>query len=398
MVERVCGVPVAVLTGQEEARLAAYGIVAGVERADGIVGDLGGGSLELTDVTGKRVGLGESLPLGGLRLRATSKSSLKAARQVVKDALDGSKVIRRLAGRTFYAVGGTWRSLARLHMRQCGYPLHVMHQYRIPADDLADFLKVLTRGSLDAVAGIEVVSRQRQALLPYGAVVLAELLRDGRPQDVVVSALGLREGLLYTQLSEDEQRADPLLSAARELAVLRARSPAHAEELIPWTGEAMHALGLDETAEEQRLRAGACLLADIGWRAHPDYRGEQSFNIIANAGFVGVDHPGRVYLALSVYYRHSGLAEGELGPGLRELAPTRYRERARALAAIFRVGYLVSASMPGIIPRTRIRRAGGDLHLVLPADLAALGGPRLEARLKQLAAIGGFGSAIAVEG
>ena len=120
----------------------------------------------------------------------------------------------------------------------------------------------------------------------------------------------------------------------------------------------MAALGIEENAEDKRLRAAACLLADIGWRAHPDYRGEQSLNIISNAAFVGIDHPGRAYLALAVYYRHAGLSDEELGPGIRELAPLRYRERARALAAAFRVGYLVSGAVEGVLPRTTLRRSG----------------------------------------
>ena len=162
------------------------------------------------------------------------------------------------------------------------------------------------------------------------------------------------------------------MSAARELDLLRSRSPAHGEELIPWTAPAMAALGLEENEEEKRLRAAACLLADIGWRAHPDYRGEQSLNIITNAAFVGIDHPGRAYLALAIYYRHAGLTEEELGAGIRELAPLRYRESARALAGAFRVAYLVSGAVEGVLPRTKMRRKGGSLELVLPGELADL--------------------------
>jgi exopolyphosphatase/guanosine-5'-triphosphate,3'-diphosphate pyrophosphatase len=282
-------------------------------------------------------------------------------------------------------------------MHDSGYPLHVMHEYRIDPDELGDFLQVLIRGPLDQVPGINVVSKQRQALLPYGAAVLAEVLRAGRPRSVSISALGLREGLLYSKLAPGERGADPLLAAARELSLLRSRSPAHGEELVAWTGEALAALGLEETEEETRLRAAACLLADIGWRAHPDYRGEQSLNIISNAAFVGIDHPGRAFLALAVYYRHAGMSEEELGPGIKEIAPLRYREGARALAGAFRVAYLVSGAVAGVLPRTAIRRRGAAIELVLPPDLADLWGPRPESRLRQFAALGGFTAAVAFE-
>jgi exopolyphosphatase/guanosine-5'-triphosphate,3'-diphosphate pyrophosphatase len=147
----------------------------------------------------------------------------------------------------------------------------------------------------------------------------------------------------------------------------------------------MKTSGLDETGEEKRLRHAACLLADIGWRAHPDYRGEQSLNIIAHAAFVGIDHPSRAYLALSIYYRHVGLVEDELSPRLRELASTRMLDRARVLGAAMRVGYLVSAAMPGVLPRSPIAVEHGKLVLRLPGDLAPLAGERLFNRLRQLA-------------
>jgi exopolyphosphatase/guanosine-5'-triphosphate,3'-diphosphate pyrophosphatase len=394
--ESICATAVTILTGPEEARIAALGIVAGFEHPDGVAGDLGGGSLELVDVSGPQVGLGETLPLGGLRLQGDAGGSLKTARDIARKALEASAVTATMKGRTFYAIGGTWRSLARLHMHDSGYPLHVMHEYQMDGDELSDFLKVLIRGPLDQVPGINVVSKQRQALLPFGAIVLSELLRAGRPGSVSISALGLREGLLFSKLSPEERDADPLLSAAMELCVLRSRSPAHAGELIPWTGEALAALGLEESGEEMRLRAAACLLADIGWRAHPDYRGEQSLSIISNAAFVGIDHPGRAYLALAIYYRHAGLSEDELGPGLREITPLRVREAARALAGAFRVAYLISATVEGILPKTRIEREGDKLTLVLPPDLADLRGARLESRLRQFATLGGLSYGIEV--
>jgi exopolyphosphatase/guanosine-5'-triphosphate,3'-diphosphate pyrophosphatase len=147
----------------------------------------------------------------------------------------------------------------------------------------------------------------------------------------------------------------------------------------------MASSGLDEPAEEKRLRHAACLLADIGWRAHPDYRGEQSLNIIAHAAFVGIDHPSRAFLALAVFFRHVGLIDDELSPRLRELATPRMLDRARVLGAAMRVGYLVSAAMPGVLPRTPMKVEQGRLVLDLRGEFAALAGERLFNRLKQLA-------------
>ncbi len=396
-VEALTGVETRLLSGPEEARLSALGVMSGIHLPNGIAGDLGGGSLEVVDVRGQKIGVGETFPLGGLRLEETAEKSVKKAEKIAADVLAASAVLRRGAGRPFYAIGGTWRSLARLHMRQKAYPLHIMHEYAIPADEALEFCRMVARRDADSLDSIEAVSRNRRTLLPYGAIVLGELIRIARPSAIVISALGVREGLLYDLLDKETRRQDPLIAAADELATLRSRSPRHVRELGPWTGQAIAALGLEETPEEQRLRIAACLLADIGWRGHPDYRGEQSLNLIAHGAFIGIDHPSRAYLALSNYYRHEGIGEEDLSSRIRELATTRLMERARALGAALRVAYLITGAMPGVLPRTRIETRERAMRLVLPPDLADLGGTRLMRRLGAFAKLGGFEPVVVIE-
>jgi exopolyphosphatase / guanosine-5'-triphosphate,3'-diphosphate pyrophosphatase len=383
--QRICGTKIEVISGKREAELSALGVVSGFHRPDGLVGDLGGGSLELTDIHGHRVHAGVTLPLGGLALQDVSKKSLKRAEKLVKKALGETRLLEGGKGRSFYAIGGTWRALARLHMWQKGYPLHVMHGYVIPAKEAFDFSGLVHRVDAETLSQIEVVADARRPLLAYAALVLEHLIAAARPKDIVISALGVREGLLYSMLDAEERRKDPLIAAAQELNVLRSRSPAHGQELITWTDRFMASTGLEETAEERRLRHAACLLADIGWRAHPDYRGEQSLNIIANAAFVGIDHPGRAYLALAVFFRHVGLLDEELSPRLRELASTRMLDRARVLGAALRVAYLVSASTTGVLPKTPMAVERGRLVLRFENGLKTLAGERVFVRLRQLA-------------
>ena len=387
--ERICGCKIDVLSGKREAELSALGVVSGFHRPDGIVGDLGGGSLELTEVHGHRIKGGVTLPLGGLALQDVSAKSIKKAERIVKKALDDARLLEGGAGRTFYAIGGTWRALARLHMWQTGYPLHVMHGYRLPAKEASDFSSLVHRVDPEMLSQIEVVTDARRPLLAYAALVLEYLVRTARPKDVVISALGVREGLLYSMLDPREREKDPLIAAASELNLLRSRSPAHGEELTAWTDRFMASSGIEETADERRLRHAACLLADIGWRAHPDYRGEQSLNIIANAAFVAIDHPSRAYIALAVFFRHVGLVDEELSPRLRELASTRVLDRARVLGAALRVAYLVSASMPGVLPKTPMLVERGRLVLRFDNGLKALAGERVFIRLRQLARLVG---------
>jgi exopolyphosphatase/guanosine-5'-triphosphate,3'-diphosphate pyrophosphatase len=383
--EKVCRVSIEVLSGKREANLAALGVIASIHEPDGIAGDLGGGSLELVDVRGGDVGIGVTLPFGGLALADLAAHSLKKAGKLVEAALEKEPLLKALAGRTFYAIGGTWRAFARLHMRQTGYPLHVMHGYSLSAREALEFSELVQRVDPETLDHIESVAKPRRELLPYGALVLGEILRIGRPKRMIVSALGVREGLLFELLDEAVRREDPLIAAANDLNVLRSRSPRHGEELIGWTDAFMQSTGIDETAEEKRLRHAACLLADIGWRAHPEYRGEQSLNIISHAAFVGIDHPGRAFLALAVFYRHAGLGADEPSPHVRELATTRILDRARILGAALRVAYLVSASMPRVLPKAPLNVEKGKLVLRLEGKLSALEGERLFNRVRQLA-------------
>lgn len=385
--EDILGVPIRVLSGREEANYSALGIISAFHRPDGIAGDLGGGSLELVEVSGETIGDGITLPLGGLRLQDMSKGSPADAAKIARAELKRAEFLAGGHDRTFYCVGGTWRNLARLHMNATSYPLNVMHYYEMGVESSAAFLNQVAEGDISRMKGLDRISKTRRALLPYGAAVLREIIDAMQPQKLVVSALGVREGYLYSLLSKEAQRADPLISAAEELALLRSRSYTHAQELAQWTGEAFAAFGVEETEEDARYRRAACLLADIGWRAHPEYRGTQSLNIIAHASFIGVDHPGRAFLGLVNLFRHEGVYEDDISPTMKTLAGERHLERARILGALLRVVYVFSASMPGLMPRLKWKQRDETLQLVVPASHAALMGERPEGRLGQLAKV-----------
>ncbi|MDZ5696865.1 Ppx/GppA phosphatase family protein [Chelativorans sp. M5D2P16] len=388
--EDILGTKIRVLSGREEAGYSAFGIISGFHKPNGIVGDLGGGSLELVDLEGETLGEGITLPLGGLRLRQMAGSSLNEAAGIAATELSRAPWLEHGAGRTFYCVGGTWRNLARLHMYTNRYALPVMHHYELDPQADSGFLKRVAAGETGKMRGIQRISKNRRALLPYGATVLLELMRVARPSKIVISATGVREGYLYSLLKEEERRTDPLLSAAEELALLRSRSITHARELAEWTGTAFAALGIEESEDDARYRRAACLLADIGWRAHPEYRGTQSLNIISHGSFSGIDHPGRAFIALANLFRHEGLFDDALSPEMRALAGPHYVERARLLGGLLRVVYLLTASMPGIIPQLKWeKRADGTLALLLPRSHAALMGERPHGRMAHLARVAG---------
>ena len=168
----------------------------------------------------------------------------------------------------------------------------------------------------------------------------------------MVSVYGVREGLALFQAAAQEDGNDALLSSCWDFARRYARSPAHELELCDWTDQIFGKTGLPESDEEKRLRYAACLLADIGWRAHPDYRAERSLGMISQAAFVGIDHPGRVFLALTVFYRYEGEA---MGDDLTRLLDDKQIERAHLLSSIFRLAYILSAAMPGMLPKIGLK-------------------------------------------
>jgi len=374
-----------VLSGKQEARLAAYGVLGGFPDADGFVGDLGGGSLELVDVRRSEQTNGVTLPLGPLRLMDESGGSISKARKIIDQHLDDADFLGALQGRTLYAVGGTWRNLGRLHMGQQAYPLQVLHGYQIgrnSAEALAGFVAGLTPATLH---GVGEISRNRAETLPYGALVLQRLLAMGKPDDVVISAWGVREGLLFSKFNRKKRARDPLMAACWDFARRHSRSPSHEIELCDWTDQVFGTVRTKESDEERRLRHAACMLADIGWRTPPDYRGDRSFNIVSQATFVGVDHPGRVFLALTVYFRYEG-PTATAGKELVALLADGMLGRARQLAAAFRLAYVLSAAMPGLLPQIGLSMSRTrTLTLTLPDKLRDLRGEAVDKRLQQLA-------------
>src|SRR5246500_3669528 len=379
--ERICGVRIEILSGAREAKLSALGVISGIHKPDGIVGGLGGGV---------------PLPLGSLALQDLAHKSLKRAERIVRSELSELPRLKSGRGRTFYAVGGTWRALARIHIVQSGYPLKVMHGYSIPAQEALDFAQRLRRlAAANMLANIEAVPDARRPLLTYAAVVLEYIIRTARPKTITFSTFGVREGLLYSMLPEGERGKDGLICAAQTLNELLSRSARHAQELIEWTDRLARVVHLRETEEDRRLRHAACLLSDIAWRVHPDHRGEQTLELIVNGNFGSISHQGRAFVALSVFFRYAGLSEENQPPlVIQEQVSQTQLERARVLGAAFRVAHLISAARPGVLAATHFRSNGRKLMLVFEHQMVDLVADRVGSRFKQLARLVGRSGSI----
>ena len=385
-VEQQCGHPIRVLSGEEEAEFSALGVIAGNPTADGIMGDLGGGSLELVEVNDGKVGRSTTLALGPLRLMESCGEDRAAMRKVIDKAFAKVDWLTEGKGRTFYPVGGAWRNLARLHMEQSRHPLHAIHEHTISNADAIKLTRLLARQGKSSVSGIQQISRRRRETLPLGALVLSRLLRKLQCADVVFSTFGVREGYLFNQLPEDVRRQDPLLTAAEEIAEREGRFGGLGEAMMGWCD----ALFTDEDTEERRLRLTACHLSDLAWREHPDFRGLQALRRILHYPLVGIDHPGRAFIAYTVFLRYGESADSKQAAEAVSLLSERARGRAILLGAALRLAYRVSAATRWVLDHSGLSVDGKVLELRLPDDGSVPDGEAVQRRLKTLAQAGDF--------
>ncbi|WP_207476205.1 Ppx/GppA family phosphatase [Arenibaculum pallidiluteum] len=389
-IKRLAGFDVRTIAGEEEARLSALGVLSGTPDANGVMGDLGGGSLELVGLQDGVIGDTQvTLPLGPLRLSEAAGGRAQAALRIVDEHLERQGWLGAWRGRTFYPVGGSWRALAKLHMEQTNHPVHIIHHYEVDTGALRDFLSLIVKQSRSSLEKAK-VSRRRLETLPFAALVLERALRAAAPSRVVFSAHGLREGLLYEWLTPEERRHDPLLSACRDVAERYGRFSV-GTALSHWTD----ALFPGEDTASARLRYAACLLSDLGWAEHPDYRAEHTFLRVLRMPVSGIDHAERVFLAMTSYVRYAGALDDAVVGRVRGLAGDAHAARALVLGLALRLAHTVTGGATNLLQRTNLVLGDERLTLSLPEDSACLVGEVVERRLDALAKSLGRTGAIA---
>lgn len=380
-IEAQCGMPVHVLSGAEEARLAAVGLINGVPRADGVLGDLGGGSLDLVSLKQGEVGTYATLPLGHLRLRERAEGNLERARAVVAGDLATVGWLGETNGRRLYAIGGSWRALARIFIEQTRHPLHVIDNFEMGFFDALRLAGLVAGLSQATLAQLDNLDAKRLETLPYAALALAVLLEHAKPARVVFSAFGMREGQMIELLPTRLRRQDPLISACESHAERTGRFAMHGQEILDW----MTPLFAGESPEEQRLRLASCLLSDIGWNEHPDYRVAHSVLRVLRVPYPGLTHADRVELALAVLVRYGGDVGHEAVVGHLGLLDEARMVRARTTGLALRLAQTLSGGAPGLLRRTRLALDEKRLSLQIPKDGAVFLSEAVERRLNRLA-------------
>ncbi len=383
-VARRTGFKVRILSGADEARLSALGVLSGIPDAFGVTGDLGGGSLELVQLEAGKLGRHATLPLGPLRLMDQADGNLRRGRAIVERQLEGLAWLRHLRGRSFYAVGGAWRMLARILMDHQRYPLHVIHNYRVAAADAAVFLERFEKLGRDDLRKLPYVSRRRGDTLPWAALVMNRLFEIAPPGHLVFSAFGLREGCLFDQLAARDQAADPLIAGCAAIAE-GGRFASSADELFQFIAPVTRG-----TNPPARLVRAACLLSDMAWTDHPDYRAEHGFHRVLTLPLVGIDHPGRAFLAVAVAGRYGGDLQSDLVDTARALLEPAELRAAHIVGLALRLAFTLSGGAPGVLAECGLKLHDDAVVLTLPASGSVVIGDAVLRRLDALARGLGF--------
>ncbi len=374
-----------VLSGEDEARFAALGVAAGNPGASGVVGDLGGSSLELTRLDHGTPGDGVTLPLGPFALNLTRPFDVDAVGRTVSAVI--APVAARFQTEVFHAVGGAWRNLALVHMNAGAYPLQVVQQYEMSAADALDVARFVARQSKTSLERIPGLSKKRAETLPSAAVVLLALIERLGVKRVAISAYGVREGLLLDSMSPDVRARDPLVEGCATLTGRDATSEDFAPALEAWLTPLWSSLPpLFDEARQRVLLAAACRLATLGAHLHPDHRADLAFDLVLRAPIAGQSHPERAFLAIVVFNRYTALTANPEPGAVGKLLTAEQLARARALGAALRLGCELSGRSAVLLAGSTLSQSKGELLLTVKASSAdILLGEQVNKRAVQLA-------------
>lgn len=384
-VRRESGLPLRVLDGADEARFAALGVVSGNPGMSGLVGDLGGSSLELALVQEGVYRQGETFSVGPLALDDGRGFDADRVMSVLSDRLAPAAAFR--GGETFHAVGGAWRAIASIHMEACDAPLHVLHNYEAPALRYLPLLNALMKPGKKHLDLIARVANRRAATIPYAAAVLRKVIELTEVQKIAISSYGVREGLVMDALDPEELAVDPLDAGIAMLMSDDEQGALFGRALADWLQEASrHTL-------PERLSRAACLLVDGGALLHPDNRAELTFDLIVRAPLPGLGHEERVALALAVASR---ISRGFQHPVFERMLDSDAIGRARALGSLMRLAADFSGRTAELLRAAELHAREDHLTLVVQSRNRALISEQVERRLQQAAFDLGFTHSLVV--
>ncbi|MAI97720.1 MAG: exopolyphosphatase [Rhodobacteraceae bacterium] len=382
-------IKIKVISGKEEGILAASGVLMSWPNANGIVCDIGGSSLELASLKEGKIKHSQSFELGPLALDdfQTPVKHIIIAEKLIKTKERFPNFVR-----DFYLVGGCWRAIARIHMSRCRYPLKVLQGYKITVKALNETLDFITCTNISAIAKITSSSHERLKLLPNACEVLRVLIKKFQPKYILFSGYGIREGLVYQCLNSEVREMEPLLEACKYLENNRSRFPGFGESLFKW----LLPIFPEMSKYDKRLYLAACHLHDTMWQAHPDYRSEVCFETVTGANLGGIDHEGRIFLAISLMSRYKSSSLDKISNETMMILDKKLVKKAVTLGAAMRLGSMLSVTIASNLEKTKILLSNDSICLDLKSDTDFFG-ETVERRLTHLAGLMGVKPKIIVE-
>lgn len=375
--EKANQIKIEIISGEREAYLAAQGIFASVHQPEGVAADLGGGSLELVELAENVITHQHTMPLGTLRVLDECGSDPDKMRAHVRKVLSQTGWFRKHYKR-FYAIGGGFRSIARVHMKLHRYPLSLVHQYEVKAEELFPFLShllALKDKERDTLKGLS--SRRLEGFVP-SIIVLEEILRATGARSAVFSYAGIREGLLYDMLPAEEHDTDALSASLSNLTGRDALDSAYGRALFDW----QQPLFEYESAGLRRIRRAACQLNEIALPVSPEFRGVWAFEHILQSSIYGLTHRERVALALAMYYRYR--KKYTLNRTILGLLEKRDVQWAQLAGQSSDLAFMLSAGTTEILSQVRLEASGGKLKLTGSDDALAMVPTSVTKRLEGL--------------
>ncbi|HKK86169.1 MAG TPA: Ppx/GppA family phosphatase [Roseovarius sp.] len=379
-VEAKTGIRLWVIDGKEEARLSAQGVLLGWPGSYGLVCDIGGSSMELAEIDNGEVGKRMSSSLGPLKLRDL-KGGKKARKAVIRETVSQMRSALGEQKNRLFLVGGSWRAIAKIDMERRGYPLQVLHEYRMTPKSVRETAKYIQKNDLDELRNRAGVSSARMALVPYAVEVLREVVKTIKPRDIAISSYGIREGLLYEQMPQQLRDRDPLIEACRFAESKDARIPGFGKVVY----EFIQPIFKSTKPDRRRIIKAACLLHDVSWRAHPDYRAEDCFDNATRANLGGLKHSERVYLGLALLHRYSNKREDTRFEDLTSLIDDKDAHEAEVLGKALRFAAMLWLKEDAKLGEMRWYPKKKKLELRLSKEAAPLFGEVAEARFMSLA-------------
>ncbi len=355
-VRRQTGFVVRVLAGAEEAFYSAQGVRCGHLDAAGVVGDLGGSSLELFDLA---AGSGITLPLGPFALGAPKALEPERVSEIIRRELEPCK--GRFSNKSFHAVGGAWRNLALIWMQKQFYPLEVIQQFEMPAREALGIARFVASQSLSSLEKVPGVTKRRLENISYAALVLQGLIETLQFETLCFSAFGLREGLLFEALDAKLKTEDPLIAGCAALGARLGINDHLGFALANWALDFYRASNADRP--DERLIRAAAKLSDIGARLHPDHRADLACDQVLRAPIPGQNHRERVFLAATIYTRYSGDAYNKEPVLVSRILGDEQLQMATRLGLLMRLGCDLSAKSSTLLSHAHIRQEHHQLTL-----------------------------------